>query len=147
MMKSILITTLVVFGWSLSSVAQSYPEALKEPTPFLWGSSTSLDGESLSYPFTEDMFINGWTLFLAPADTQDFHSHNTNMLYFVLEGSLAEKTMDGETRIIKQGQGGISAVNECHINFNAGTDTAKVLLVMFGSEDLPGTETESCTEE
>lgn len=147
MMKSTLFIALFITGLYSTTFAQDYPDALKSPTPFLWGASTSLDGASLAAPFTEDMFINGWTLFLAPSDTQYYHSHNTNMLYFVLEGSLAEKTMDGETRIIKQGQGGISAVNECHINFNAGTDTAKVLLVMFASEDISGTETESCTEE
>ena len=62
------------------------------------------------------------------------------MLYFVLEGSLVEETVDGEIRVLNEGDGAISATDECHMNYSIDSDTAKVLLVMIGIDDIRPTK-------
>ena len=47
-----------------------------------------------------------------------------------------------EIRVLKEGDGAISATYECHMNYSTDSDTAKVLLVMIGIDDI--SLTKSC---
>ena len=142
--KSITIFSLYIIFFACqkptNELIREYPTALLNSVSFLDSVNTALDGDKLSAPFDDNTIINGWTVFIAPGDTQAFHDHNTNMLYFVLEGSLVEETVDGEIRVLNEGDGAISATDECHMNYSIDSDTAKVLLVMIGIDDISPTK-------
>ncbi|MCH1552911.1 MAG: cupin domain-containing protein [Balneolaceae bacterium] len=136
----ILILTLYACQQPSDEIIREYPTSLLNSTSFLDSVTTAIDGNKLSAPFDENTVINGWTIFIAPGDTQAFHDHNTNMFYFVFEGSLVEETIDGEKRTFNVGDGAISATNECHMNYSIDSDTAKVLLVMIGIDNINPTK-------
>ena len=51
-----------------------------------------------------------------------------------------EETIDGEKRIFNVGDGVISATNEYHMNYSIDSNTAKVLLVMIGIDNINPTK-------
>jgi mannose-6-phosphate isomerase-like protein (cupin superfamily) len=85
----------------------------------------------MNHVLADTTFLRATEVILEPGEKSDMHTHPAHFFYALTDGKLIIHYKDGkdESFDLKPGMSGVSAPERPHITENAGTTTAKFLLV------------------
>ena len=100
-------------------------------------SDSSWDGAKLpAYP-TEAPQISVVKVTIPPHSKLKWHKHPSMNAGYMISGEIIVTSEDGQTRVVKAGEGLIETVNTWHYGRNDGDVPAEIVVVYSGVKDRP----------
>ena len=99
--------------------------------PLLDDSATVL-GQPLSYPTDGTAKVESVLVTMQPGEQTGLHKHPYPTYGYILQGELTVDYANGKSRIYKEGDALLEAVNMYHNGRNTGTQPARILVVFMG---------------
>jgi quercetin dioxygenase-like cupin family protein len=118
----------VALGGAGTAGAQGYPLTGTQST------SKTIVGEDIAYPTTGKAVITSAIVVMAPGERTVMHRHGVPLFAYMLEGELTVDYGAHGTRVYKQGESFVEAMNVPHFGRNTGTGTVRILAVYIGAE-------------
>ncbi|MDP4611078.1 MAG: cupin domain-containing protein [Opitutales bacterium] len=146
--KSLAIYSVIRFYWRMKYI--SLPLLLLLPfalfaaddhgnvsVEILAQSDRSWDGVKLpAYP-TEDPQMSVVKVTIPPHSKLKWHKHPSMNAGYMISGEILVTAEDGQTRVVKAGEGLIEMVNTWHYGRNDGDVPAEIVVVYSGVKDRP----------
>ena len=96
--------------------------------------SKTIVGEDIVYPTTGKAVVTSAIVVMAPGERTILHRHGVPLFAYMLEGELTVDYGTHGTRVYKQGDSFMEAMNVSHAGRNTGTGTVRILAVYIGAE-------------
>ena len=96
--------------------------------------SKTIVGEDIVYPTTGKAVVTSAIVVMAPGEKTILHRHGVPLFAYMLEGELTVDYGAHGTRVYKQGDSFMEAMNVSHAGRNTGTGTVRILAVYIGAE-------------
>ena len=96
--------------------------------------SKTIVGEDIVYPTTGKAVVTSAIVVMAPGERTILHRHGVPLFAYMLEGELTVDYGAHGTRVYKQGDSFMEAMNVSHAGRNTGTGTVRILAVYIGAE-------------
>lgn len=96
--------------------------------------SKTIVGEDIVYPTTGKAVVTSAIVVMAPGERTILHRHGVPLFAYMLEGELTVDYGAHGTRVYKQGDSFMEAMNVSHAGRNTGTTTVRILAVYMGAE-------------
>lgn len=96
--------------------------------------SKTIVGEDIVYPTTGKAVVTSAIVVMAPGEKTILHRHGVPLFAYMLEGELTVDYGTHGTRVYKQGDSFMEAMNVSHAGRNTGTGTVRILAVYIGAE-------------
>jgi quercetin dioxygenase-like cupin family protein len=118
----------VLACWSAAQAQSYYP--VKE----LLSTGKTVVGEDIRYPTSGAPRITVSIVTVAPGSDASFHRHPVPLVAYILEGELTVDYGPKGTRVYRQGDALVEAMDQSHRGFNPGTSLVRLLAVYIGAE-------------
>ena len=99
--------------------------------------STTGNGQKITYPLTDRAEITAMTVDLAPGAETGWHKHPVPVYAYVISGNLSVELEDGTQLFYKAGEAIVEVVNTLHNGKNIGTEPVKLAVFYLGIEGTP----------
>lgn len=96
--------------------------------------SKTIVGEDIVYPTTGKAVVTSAIVVMAPGERTILHRHGVPLFAYMLEGELTVDYGAHGTRVYRQGDSFMEAMNVSHAGRNTGTNTVRILAVYMGAE-------------
>ena len=96
--------------------------------------SKTIVGEDIVYPTTGKAVVTSAIVVMAPGERTILHRHGVPLFAYMLEGELTVDYGAHGTRIYRQGDSFMEAMNVSHAGRNTGATTVRILAVYMGAE-------------
>ena len=96
--------------------------------------SKTIVGEDIVYPTTGKAVVTSAIVVMAPGERTILHRHGVPLFAYMLEGELTVDYGAQGTRVYRQGDSFMEAMNVSHAGRNTGTTTVRILAVYMGAE-------------
>ncbi len=96
--------------------------------------SKTIVGEDIVYPTTGKAVVTSAIVVMAPGERTILHRHGVPLFAYMLEGELTVDYGAHGTRVYRQGDSFMEAMNVSHAGRNTGTTTVRILAVYMGAE-------------
>jgi quercetin dioxygenase-like cupin family protein len=104
------------------------------PTQELLNTSTTVLGETISYPTTGPAQVKASIVTIEPGAETKFHRHPAPMFAYILEGEVTVDYGAAGKRVFRKGEALMEGMNVAHRGTNLGTTTVSILAVHMGAE-------------
>ena len=104
------------------------------PAVPLLATSTSIVGETLSYPTSGPARVTAAIVTLAPGERTIVHRHGVPLFAYILEGELTVDYGAHGTRTYRAGQAFMEAMAVPHFGSNTGAQPVRLIAVYMGAE-------------
>ena len=96
--------------------------------------SKTILGEDIVYPTTGKAVVTSAIVVMGPGERTILHRHGVPLFAYRLEGELTVDYGAHGTRVYRQGDSFMEAMNISHAGRNSGTGTVRILAVYIGAE-------------
>lgn len=96
-------------------------------------------GQPIVYPRSEPAKVVSVIVTMLPGEETGWHRHDVPMFGLILEGEVTVDYGARGTRIYRQGEAVMEAIDLAHNGRNTGTVPARILAVFMGAKDVPNT--------
>ena len=96
--------------------------------------SKTIVGEDIVYPTTGKAVVTSAIVVMAPGERTILHRHGVPLFAYMLEGELTVDYGAHGTRVYRQGDSFMEAMNVSHAGRNTGATTVRILAVYMGAE-------------
>lgn len=120
------------------AAAPADPAAAKSggyPAVPLLETGKTILGEKIRYPRTGDANVTAAIFTLEPGGRSMLHKHGVPLFAYILEGELTVDYGKHGTRVYKQGQSLMEAMNVAHFSVNSGAVPVRLLAVYMGAKN------------
>jgi quercetin dioxygenase-like cupin family protein len=97
-------------------------------------------GQPIVYPTEGPAKVAGAVVAMQPGEETGWHQHDVPMFGYVLEGEVTVDYGAKGTRVYRQGDALVEAIDVPHNGRNTGKGEARILSVFMGAEGVPDTE-------
>lgn len=108
-------------------------------TPLLSGNTTIIDQVIEAYPDGTPK-VTAAIVELPPGGETGWHTHDVPLFAYILEGELVVDYGEKGTKVYRQGDSLLEAMNWPHNGINKGDVPVKIMAVYIGNETLPNAE-------
>jgi quercetin dioxygenase-like cupin family protein len=129
----------VVLGTVLLAVSADSGATRDTVTSLLSTGQTVLN-QTIAYPTQSPAKIVASIVTMLPGEETGWHQHDVPMFGYMLEGEITVDYGAKGTRIYRQGDALMEAVDMPHNGRNTGKIPARVLAVFMGADGVPDTE-------
>ena len=115
----------------------SLPAAAQDagyPAAPLLSTGTSIVGEPLRYPTSGPAQVTASVIVLAPGGKTIMHKHGVPLFAYILDGELTVDYGAQGTRIYRQGEAFMEAMEVAHFGVNGGAAPVRILAVYLGAQ-------------
>lgn len=123
----------VVVACALSVSAPAFAQGSYNLTGTV-STSKTIVGEDIVYPTTGKAVVTSAIVVMAPGEKTILHRHGVPLFAYMLEGELTVDYGAHGTRVYRQGDSFMEAMNVSHAGRNTGTGTVRILAVYIGAE-------------
>ena len=102
-------------------------------------SSQTVIGQPIVYPTAKPAKITSVIVTMLPGEKTGWHQHDVPMFGYILEGEVTVDYGSKGTRVYRQGEAVMEAIDWPHDGHNTGTGPARILAVFMGAEGIPNT--------
>ena len=127
--KSLIALFLTLCSLTVQAQAQTY-----YPVKELLSTGKTVVGEEVRYPTSGAPRITVSIVTVAPGADAAFHRHPAPLVAYILEGELTVDYGAKGTRVYRQGDALVEAMDVPHRGFNPGSALVKLLAVYIGAE-------------
>lgn len=97
-------------------------------------------GQPIVYPTESPAKVAAAIVSMQPGEETGWHQHDVPMFGYVLEGEVTVDYGAKGTRVYRQGDALVEAIDVPHNGRNTGKGEARILSVFMGAEGVPDTE-------
>jgi len=97
-------------------------------------------GQPIAYPAQGKAKVTSVIVTMQPGEETGWHRHDVPMFGYILEGEVTVDYGAKGTRVYRQGDAVMEAVDWPHSGRNTGGIPARILAVFMGAEGVPNTE-------
>jgi len=97
-------------------------------------------GQPLAYPAQGKAKVTSVIVTMQPGEETGWHRHDAPMFGYILEGEVTVDYGAKGTRVYRQGEAVMEAVDWPHSGRNTGGVQTRILAVFMGAEGVPNTE-------
>lgn len=134
-----LISALCVAVAGFGLLAWSDRGLTRDAVTGLLASETTIIGQPIAYPTAAPAKITSAIVTMLPGEATGWHQHDVPMFGYILEGEVTVDYGAKGTRVYRQGDAVIEAVDWPHNGRNTGTVPARILAVFMGAKGIPNT--------
>jgi len=120
-------------------VGTSYRAATREEAPALLSTGTTVLGQTFSYPTGAPAKVTAAIITFLPGEATGWHQHDVPMFGYILEGEITVDYGAAGSRVYRQGDALMEAIDVAHNGRNTGTGNARILAVFMGADGVPNT--------
>ena len=120
-------------------VGTSYGAATREEAATLLSTSKTVLGQTISYPAGAPAEVTAAIITMLPGEQTGWHRHDVPMFGYILEGEITVDYGAKGTRVYRQGDALIEAIDVPHNGRNTGKGEARILAVFMGANGVPNT--------
>ncbi|MEI9900965.1 MAG: cupin domain-containing protein [Hyphomicrobium sp.] len=113
--------------------------AARESVAPLLATGQTIIGQPIAYPTGAPAKITSVIVTMLPGEETGWHRHDVPMFGYLLEGEVTVDYGDKGTRVYRQGEAVMEAIDVPHNGRNAGTVPARILVVFMGADGVPNT--------
>lgn len=136
------------FMWPLAAaflgasllVVQSDRGIGRETVKPLLDTGQTILSQPIAYPTQSPAKIVSAIVTMLPGEETGWHQHDVPMFGYILEGEVTVTYAGNGTRVYRQGDALMEAVDIPHNGLNTGKIPARVLAVFMGADGVPDTE-------
>jgi quercetin dioxygenase-like cupin family protein len=100
-------------------------------------SSTSSNGDPLTYLRTDQPEVTALVVHFPPGGSTGWHKHPVPVYAYVLEGELTVELKDGRAFVFKKGDAILEVMNTLHNGYNYGSDPVSLVVFYTGAVGVP----------
>lgn len=127
--QAVLVASFAAFSLASQAQPQTY-----YPVKELLSTGKTVVGEEVRYPSTGAPRITVSIVTVAPGTDAAFHRHPAPLVAYILEGELTVDYGPKGTRVYRQGEALVEAMDVPHRGYNPGSAIARLLAVYIGAE-------------
>ena len=120
-------------------VSTSYRAATREETAALLSTSKTVLGQTVSYPTGAPAKVTAAIITMLPGEQTGWHQHDVPMFGYILEGEVTVDYGAAGTRVYREGDALLEAIDVAHDGRNSGAGNARILAVFMGADGVPNT--------
>jgi len=113
--------------------------ASREAVTGLLSTSDTVVGQPIGYPSGAPAKVTSAIVTMLPGEETGWHKHEIPMFGYILEGEVTVDYGSKGTRIYRQGDAVMEAIDWPHNGRNTGTFPARILGVFMGADGVPTT--------
>jgi quercetin dioxygenase-like cupin family protein len=114
--------------------------ASREVVSSLLSTTQTILGQPIAYPTEAPAKVAAAIVTMLPGEETGWHQHDVPMFGYILEGEVTVDYGAKGTRVYRQGEVLVEAVDIPHNGRNSGMGAARILSVFMGAEGVPNTE-------
>ncbi len=111
----------------------------RETITALLDTGDTVIGQMIAYPAGAPAEITSAIVTMLPGEETGWHQHDVPMFGYILEGEVTVDYGKKGTRVYRQGDAVMEAIDWPHNGRNTGTGPARILAVFMGAEGIPNT--------
>lgn len=96
-------------------------------------------GQTIAYPTQGAAKVTAVIVTMQPGATTGWHRHDVPMFGYLLEGEITVDYGPHGTRVYRQGDAVMEAIDLAHDGRNSGSGAARILAVFIGADGVPDT--------
>ncbi len=100
-------------------------------------STTSSNGQPLTYLRTDHPEVTALVVRIAPGNSTGWHKHPVPVYAYMLEGMLTVELKDGNKYVFKKGDAILEVMNTLHNGYNSGSEPATLVVFYTGAVGTP----------
>lgn len=108
-------------------------------------SSTSSNGDPLTYLRTAQPEVTALIVTIPPGGSTGWHQHPVPVYAYVLEGALTVELKNGRTFLFQKGDAILEVINTLHNGYNAGSVPVTLVVFYTGAVGVPNVIKEGAT--
>lgn len=101
--------------------------------------SQTILGQSIAYPTQGAAKVTAVVVAMQPGEETGWHRHDVPMFGYILEGEITVDYGAHGTRVYRQGDAAMGAIDLAHNGRNTGSGVARILAVFMGADGVPDT--------
>ncbi len=114
--------------------------ATRDTVTSLLSTGQTVLSQPIAYPTQSPAKIVSAIVTMLPGEETGWHQHDVPMFGYILEGEVTVDYGTKGTRVYRQGEALVEAIDVPHNGRNSGTGPARILSVFMGAEGVPNTE-------
>ncbi len=130
------LAVLVAGGALLSSTEYG---ATREQAASLLSTGQTVLGQPIAYPTQAPAKVTSAIITMQPGEETGWHQHDVPMFCYILEGEVTVDYGAKGTRVYRQGEAIMEAIDVAHDGRNNGAGPARILAVFMGADGVPNT--------
>lgn len=111
----------------------------RETVTALLDTGDTVIGQKIAYPVGAPAKITSAIVTMLPGEETGWHQHDVPMFGYILEGEVTVDYGDKGTRVYRQGDAVMEAIDWPHNGRNTGNAPARILAVFIGADGIPNT--------
>lgn len=111
----------------------------RESVTSLLNTSQTIIGQGIAYPTGAPAKVVSAIVTMLPGEETGWHKHDVPMFGYIIEGEVTVDYGAKGTRVYRQGDAVVEAVDWPHNGRNTGKVPARILAVFMGAEGVPNT--------
>lgn len=115
------------------------PGLTRETITSLLNTSQTIIGQGIAYPTGAPAKVVSAIVTMLPGEETGWHKHDVPMFGYIIEGEVTVDYGAKGTRVYRQGDAVMEAVDWPHNGRNTGKVPARILAVFMGAEGVPNT--------
>ena len=137
-----------LFVWPLATVvlgavllvASADRGATRDTVTSLLSTGQTILSQPIAYPTQSPAKIVSAIVTMLPGEETGWHQHDVPMFGYILEGEVTVTYAGKGTRVYRQGDALMEAIDIPHNGRNTGNGPARILAVFMGADGVPDTE-------
>ena len=113
--------------------------ATREQASSLLSTGQTVLGQPIAYPTRAPAKVTSVIIAMQPGEATGWHQHDVPMFCYILEGEVTVDYGAKGTRVYRQGEAVMEAIDVAHNGRNTGTGEARILAVFMGADGVPNT--------
>lgn len=113
-------------------------DAREEVGPLLATGKTIL-GQPFAYPAGKPAKVTAVIVTMQPGDQTGWHKHEVPLFAYILEGEVSVDYGAHGTRVYRNGDALMEAIDTAHDGRNTGSGVSRILAVFMGAQGVPNT--------
>jgi len=127
---------LIAAGVMISSAQHALT---REQVSLLLSTGQTVLGQPVAYPTASPAKVTSAIVTMQPGEATGWHKHDVPMFGYILEGEVTVDYGAKGTRVYRQGEAIVEAVDWPHNGRNTGKMPARILAVFMGADGVPNT--------
>lgn len=137
--RSIVWGAALVLAGLAAIFAASERVSARDTVRSLLDTSQTVLAQPITYPFQAPAKIVSVVVTMLPGEETGWHAHDVPMYGYILQGEVTVDYGAKGTRVYRQGEAVMEAIDWPHNGRNTGTEPARILAVFMGADKVPNT--------
>jgi len=121
-------------------VASADRGATRDTVTSLLSTGQTILSQPIAYPTQSPAKIVSAIVTMLPGEETGWHQHDVPMFGYILEGEVTVTYAGKGTRVYRQGNALMEAIDIPHNGRNTGNGPARILAIFMGADGVPDTE-------